>query len=569
MCGDCSALGNKLVALGLDINSDQGNWIGTEGLLDPTLADEDVDTLLKARRRQIEEFVEDFESALSEMNGESSLTSVPFPLCESTQRRLNELLVKMDGETVEDSETEEVEDSCSASKEDYDDVGEHQGSMLVGEEPPVLRVSSDELQSAPITQVDTAMAFITDKSSGVPFRSKHREPTVSDVTGALGAMRMLREAESNPLCASSAAVASSAASISCKNASSDVLCRFGVIADVQYADKDDAYNFAKTKVRHYRKSVETLARAVDWWNSLQSPCVDFVVNLADLIDGHNRGTNTEKEAMATVMSELERLKCRNKLVHMVGNHELYCFTRTELAKPQVFPPTQLSYALSRPPSLADSVYPTGDPSTFYYSFVPCPGWRIVILDPYDLSVMREGGGRHGIELLKGHGLDPEGTALCQSHNPNDIGIQKDFFQGLQGLESRWVPFNGGFGKTQVDWLRNLLHGCHEDETNVILCSHVVIHPEATYEGNCRTLAWNYEDILKAMYDFPCTKLVLCGHLHREIYYQDDYSIHHYCLPSPMEWDADECAVTCDIMSCGDIRVTASGGISDRYFKCSN
>lgn len=65
--------------------------------------------------RQIEEFVEDFESALSEMNGESSLTSVPFPLCESTQRRLNELLVKMDGETVEDSETEEVEDSCNGS----------------------------------------------------------------------------------------------------------------------------------------------------------------------------------------------------------------------------------------------------------------------------------------------------------------------------------------------------------------------------------------------------------------------------------------------------------------------
>lgn len=57
---------------------------------------------------------------------------------------------------------------------------------------------------------------------------------------------------SSPLCASSAAVASSAASISCKNASSDVLCRFGVIADVQYADKDDAYNFAKTKVRWVR-----------------------------------------------------------------------------------------------------------------------------------------------------------------------------------------------------------------------------------------------------------------------------------------------------------------------------
>ncbi|KAF4732034.1 hypothetical protein FOZ63_008699 [Perkinsus olseni] len=538
----------------------------TEGLLNPELGEEDVALLMQARKRQIDDFVRDFEASLSRMGPDSFLAAAPFPLSESTQDALTELAARMGGGLDDDLGKAVVKEA---------------GALTAKNPSPIVEASESSSGADAVVAVEPdgsqleARAAIVKRRSYKPLAPKTREPTASDVAGAEEAMRLLREAESklimvssSSICASTAAAANSAALASAAS-SSNVICRFGVIADVQYADKDDAYNFAKTKIRHYRKSVKTLGRAVDWWNSLRSPSVDFVVNLADLIDGHNRGTGTQKEAMATVMEEFERLNCRDKIVHMVGNHELYCFTRSELSKPQVFPPTKLPYALSRPPSLPDSQYPTGDPSTFYYSFVPCRGWRVVILEPYDLSVMREGGGRHGIELLKGHGLDPEGTALCQSHNPNDIGIQKDFFQGLHGLESRWVPFNGGFGKTQLAWLRNLLHGCHEDNTNVIVCSHVVIHPDATHEGNCRTLAWNYQDVLDAMYDFPCTKLVLCGHLHRETYHRDDHGIHHLCLPSPMEWDADECAITCDILSSGDIQVSGSGGISDRYFNCSD
>ncbi|KAF4748414.1 hypothetical protein FOZ62_031705 [Perkinsus olseni] len=410
------------------------------------------------------------------MGPDTYLAAAPFPLSESTQDTLTELAARMGGGLDDDLGKPVVKEAGALNAKNHGPIVEVPGSSSGAN--AVVAVGPDG------SQLD-ARAAIVKRRSWKPLARKAREPTASDVAGTEEAMRLLREAESklimvpsSSICASTAAVANSAALASAAS-SSDVICRFGVIADVQ----------------HYRKSVKTLGRAVDWWNSLQSPSVDFVVNLADLIDGHNRGTGTQKEAMATVMEEFERLSCRDKIVHMVGNHELYCFTRSELSKPQVFPPTKLPYALSRPPPLPDSQYPTGDPSTFYYSFVPCRGWRVVILDPYDLSVMREGGGRHGIELLKGHGLDTEGTALCQSHNPNDIGIQKDFFQGLHGLDSRWVPFNGGFGKTQLAWLRNLLHGCHEDNTNVIVCSHVVIHPDATHEGNCRTLAWNYQDVL--------------------------------------------------------------------------
>lgn len=43
------------------------------------------------------------------------------------------------------------------------------------------------------------------------------------------------------------------------------LFSFGAIADVQYADCDDGWNFAKTRIRRYRGGLVQLARAVDVW----------------------------------------------------------------------------------------------------------------------------------------------------------------------------------------------------------------------------------------------------------------------------------------------------------------
>ena len=43
------------------------------------------------------------------------------------------------------------------------------------------------------------------------------------------------------------------------------LFSFGVIADVQYCDIDDAWNFTRTVKRRYRGALASLARAVDWY----------------------------------------------------------------------------------------------------------------------------------------------------------------------------------------------------------------------------------------------------------------------------------------------------------------
>ena len=85
------------------------------------------------------------------------------------------------------------------------------------------------------------------------------------------------------------------------------LFSFGVIADCQYADADDAFNFHKTSLRRYRNSLKILEEAIQSWNDLigeeeegggdvtnsnaASPSPSgrssfkFVAQLGDLLDG--------------------------------------------------------------------------------------------------------------------------------------------------------------------------------------------------------------------------------------------------------------------------------------------
>ena len=46
------------------------------------------------------------------------------------------------------------------------------------------------------------------------------------------------------------------------------LARFGLIADTQYADAEDAPNYVGNRVRRYRQSLNTLCSAVLRWNAL-------------------------------------------------------------------------------------------------------------------------------------------------------------------------------------------------------------------------------------------------------------------------------------------------------------
>ncbi|CAK8987547.1 unnamed protein product [Durusdinium trenchii] len=52
---------------------------------------------------------------------------------------------------------------------------------------------------------------------------------------------------------------------------------FGVVADVQYADVDDAWNFRRTQKRRYRGALEALKLAVEDWK--KGPPLLFIADL--------------------------------------------------------------------------------------------------------------------------------------------------------------------------------------------------------------------------------------------------------------------------------------------------
>ncbi|CAE7208808.1 ADPRM [Symbiodinium necroappetens] len=45
---------------------------------------------------------------------------------------------------------------------------------------------------------------------------------------------------------------------------------FGIIADVQYADRDDALNFSGSRLRRYRTSKRLWEGAVQWFREEQA-----------------------------------------------------------------------------------------------------------------------------------------------------------------------------------------------------------------------------------------------------------------------------------------------------------
>ncbi|NLE38559.1 MAG: hypothetical protein GX621_11090 [Pirellulaceae bacterium] len=131
------------------------------------------------------------------------------------------------------------------------------------------------------------------------------------------------------------------------------LFSFGLVADVQYADKPDR------PPRFYRASLERLRECV---TELNRHPIDFTIQLGDLIDGYSSPEQSQAGSDAVkslrdlerVLPELARLNM--KLYHVVGNHCMRVGRET----------LQERLGLT----------------TAYYDFVPesVSGWRMVVLD---------------------------------------------------------------------------------------------------------------------------------------------------------------------------------------------
>lgn len=271
------------------------------------------------------------------------------------------------------------------------------------------------------------------------------------------------------------------------------LFTFGAIADVQYADIDDKYNFDRTQLRQYRGALNVLSRAMDEWCSSDGR-VSFIVNLGDTIDQHNDGLGQSEDACTKVLQEFSRLPV--PLLTAVGNHELYNFTRDEITS--IFGPA-------------------------YYSFEPSEtkAWKILVLDSYDINC---------IDTKEKDETKEEAFEYLAKHNPNDVrSYGVNWSTGLEGFGRRFMPYNGALSNKQLEWMKTELEEAEKEGKLVVVCAHLPVAPGCVSSS---ALTWNYDEVLEILDRHENIIAYFSGHSH-EGGYTMRKGVHHVGVPSPL------------------------------------
>ncbi|CAL1162304.1 unnamed protein product [Cladocopium goreaui] len=298
-------------------------------------------------------------------------------------------------------------------------------------------------------------------------------------------------------------------------------------------------------------------------NDQKGSGVDFIAQLGDFVDGCNQDLpGGGRKALQELLGPVDQ---GPPVLHLIGNHELYNFARKEMEDGIPLPGLKVPFRTSAPPAL-DAEAPSKTSS--YYSFSPADGWRVCVLDPYEISIMSHGGGRPGVDEVT---LEPGAVSWCQENNPNDI-TKEDFARGIPpGEARRWVPLNGAVSEQQLIWLEETLELASKKNEETIILSHVVLLPEATPGQNGLTLLWNYDKVLQVLRsaERPPTA-VLCGHAHLMVNSRDQVSgTHHVTLPTPVEANpgSDACAVV-EAFSNGLLKIRGRGDVLSSTLACS-
>lgn len=227
---------------------------------------------------------------------------------------------------------------------------------------------------------------------------------------------------------------------------------FGVIADCQYADKDDSDIVVAGSHHVYynrpRQSIEKLREAVQ---ALNTHDLEFVVHLGDYTDKDL----AHYDRLAEATSDL-----KVPLWHVLGNHEYW---GVEGDEPRVL----RTYGLERP----------------YYSNV-INGFRFIILDTNELGIMKH---------VEGTDEWQKGRALL------------DEMKSEGALNA--YDWNGGVGKEQFEWLQNELNQSKANSERVVLFAHHPVFPP----GALNTL--NSNELLELFHQYDNIAAFINGHNH--------------------------------------------------------
>ncbi|XP_048772198.2 manganese-dependent ADP-ribose/CDP-alcohol diphosphatase-like isoform X2 [Ostrea edulis] len=275
--------------------------------------------------------------------------------------------------------------------------------------------------------------------------------------------------------------------------------KFGLIADVQYADSENGFNFSRTNERFYRRSLTLLKEAVDVWKKCD---VDSVLQLGDVIDGKCKGIEQSDICLQRVLDQFDELQ--RDVYHVWGNHELYNFDRKWLMTSDLAPK-----GASRSP-----------PDCAYYSVDLHPQLRLVALDCYEVSLL-------GVD--KSYRYFDQAWETLSAINKNATWNSPE---GLVDLERRFLKYNGGCSTRQVQWLNEELAEARRRKQNVIVIGH---SPVLESSGHASNLLWNFDEILQVLSAHKDSVLCYCcGHDHDGGFDQDEAGIHHITLPGVIE-----------------------------------
>ena len=219
---------------------------------------------------------------------------------------------------------------------------------------------------------------------------------------------------------------------------SQPIISFGLIADIQYADNDDRWNFTKTSLRRYRNALQLVDEACQYWLN-KSPSISFILQLGDIIDGVSFTNQTSIKDLNSVLETFAKHFPTVPIYHLWGNHELYNFSRADL--------------LNGPLCSFDTkdIFPG-----HYGTITVCPNLRIIALDTYEFSAL-------GVEETSEVYI--QAIELLRKHNQNETLNSPT---GLRGHQRRFVQFNGGLSSKQLDWLKTQLTDSKSRNEKVIV-----------------------------------------------------------------------------------------------------
>jgi len=285
------------------------------------------------------------------------------------------------------------------------------------------------------------------------------------------------------------------------------LFQFGIIADVQYADKNDSVkpttrNDGSKRVLYFRNALNVLSNAVDHFNREKD--LDFVVQLGDIIDGNKTtdGSRADLQAVLDVVLDLSP-----PIKHTIGNH-CRAIKREELC---------MELELD----------------SEYYSLVAAPGWEVIVLN----------------------GADVLGTAVDSRARErsllNDMSEQHNV---------SLVPWAGGVGSAQLRWFENELDRCARSDTRVIVCCHYPVVEESSRRSH---VLINSADILQVLDRFPGTVVAwFSGHDHLGGYACRE-GVHHVTFEGAVESEHEESHAIVTVLEDGCISIRGYGSVSSR------